>query len=113
MCRRRRSDRHFRQNFAATGGRSLLPSSISFPHLTQVIAVLFGAVKTQNLCPKPIDRFLSIPPVTHALAVIQPVLPDVFRGSPFAVLIWLGLEGVRCVLVQMPQVFGFGRLFTA
>src|SRR5713226_962424 len=101
LFRRRRSDRHLRQNFASIGARSFLPSSIALPHSTHDIAALLCVAKTRKLSAKPIDRFLRIHPLTHALAVIQPVLPNVLRGSPFVVLIRLGLEGLRCVLVQM------------
>ncbi len=106
--------RHLRQNLASTGARSRLPSSIVPPQLTQVMAVLLrGDLETRKLCAEPIDRFLSVPPLAHLLAVAQALLADVVRRSPFLAAIGLRLESCAVlragserastdVLIQVP-----------
>lgn len=56
------------------------------------LLVLRSGIETRKLCAKPIDRFLSVPPLAHPLAVTQALLADVVRRSPFVAAIGLRLE---------------------
>jgi len=46
------------------------------------LQVTHAGLETQEVRAEPIDRFLSIPPVTHPLAVVQTLSPDMLGVYP-------------------------------